>query len=92
MAKQLKVYGWTGMRNESRGPKNHHGQTREIVAAYSIAEVRRITGMTRAEWEHSGCETGNANEIQTALAKPGVIFWTSLNARGDSPEWTEITA
>lgn len=88
MAKQLKVYGWTGMRNEALGPRNRHGQTREIVAAYSAAEVRRITGLTRAEWEHSGCETGNENEIQAASSKPGTVFWTNLNASGDSPEWT----
>jgi hypothetical protein len=87
MSRKLRVYGWTGHRNESRGPRNHHGQTREIVAAHSAAEVMRITGMTRTEWTHSGCETGNDREIAIALASPGIVFWTPLNARDE--KWTE---
>ena len=89
MGKTLKVYGWTGSRNEARTDGNFHGQTREIVAAYSAAEVKRLTGMTRTEWEHVGCETGNQNEIETATAKPGIVFWARLNARGNAPDWTE---
>ena len=87
---RLKVYGWTGSRNEARTDGNFHGQTREIVAARSAAEVKRLTGMTRTEWEHVGCETGNENEIQTALAEPGTIFWTRLNDMSRSPEWHDV--
>ena len=86
--KKLKVYGWTGFRKESIGERNHHGQTREIVAAASAAEVMRLTGMTRTTWTNTGCETGNDNEIETALAKPGTIFWQPINSRG--VEWREV--
>lgn len=89
MGKSLKVYGWTGSRNEARTDGNFHGQTREIVAAHSAAEVKRITGMTRTEWEHSGDETGNQNEIEIATARPGVVFWARLNDRSPSPAWNE---
>lgn len=85
---KLKVYGWTGRRHEAMMPGNHHGQTREIMAAKSAAEVQRVAGLTRSEWEHSGCETGNEKEIETAMAKPGTVFWAPLNLRWDQ-EWTE---
>lgn len=63
--KKLKVYGWYGFRAR---------QTREIVAAHSVAEVLRITGprwLTRDEI----VVTGNAHEIETAMRKPGTVFF-----------------
>ena len=88
MARQLKVYGWRGRRLKSKSERNHHGQTREIMAAYSVAEVLRATGMTRGDWNHSGCETGNALELELALANPGRVFWSRYvdHMRGDC-EW-----
>lgn len=81
MARTLKVYGWNGMRRHEVITSAVHNQTREIMAAYSAAEVKRATGMTRGEWEHSGCETGNVTELALALSEPGAIFWQPLYAR-----------
>jgi hypothetical protein len=81
MPRTLKVYGWSGRRRHEVITSVVHNQTREVMAAYSAAEVRRATGMTRGDWEHSGCETGNTTEIALAMAEPGAIFWQPLNAR-----------
>jgi hypothetical protein len=90
---KLKVYGWTGTRTAAYVDGNSHGQTREIVAAPSAAAVRRLTGLTRTEWEHSGCETGNPSEVETALARPGVVHWAPLNLAGrDDTQWTAVEA
>lgn len=86
----LKVYGWTGARRRPDTPYNQ-SQSREIVAARSGAEARRITGITRTYWEQSAAETGNADELETALAKPGVVFWRPLNDRDGDP-WDEVTS
>ena len=72
MSRPLKVYGWVGWHKDAPGP---HRQTREIVAAHSKAEAMRLGGLTRREFEHSGCETGNEEELRVALAEPGVVFW-----------------
>lgn len=87
MTKRLKVYGWTDSRPHTRGPNNPHGQTREILAAHSVAELLRITGMTRHQWNVGGCETGNADEIRIATERPGIIFYQPLNQRTDTG-WT----
>jgi hypothetical protein len=84
---KLKVYGWTGAR---RGQVPGHGQTREIIAAKSAAEARRITGINAYTWRQSADETGNEQELAVALAKPGVVFWQPLN-RIDGEEWSEVT-
>lgn len=77
MTKKLKVYGWTGM--------STYPQSRNIVAAYSVAEVLRITGMSRHDWNNGGDETGNDEELSIALAEPRVVFYQPLNARqGDN--------
>ncbi len=74
----MKVYGWRSFRAVV-------GQSREIVAAKSVAEVLRITGLTRYQWNLNGCETGNAEEIAQATKAPGQIFWRSINAREGDP-------
>jgi hypothetical protein len=82
----LKVFGWTGQRSEARdlptagGGRNHHGQTREIVAAKTQAEVLKITGMTRNTLHKVGGVTGNTEEIEVANNEPGVIFWQPLDS------------
>lgn len=76
--RKLKVYGWTG--SKSGMPKS---QARFIVAAPSITEVLRITGMTRYQFNYSGCETGNAEELSQAMSQPGVVFYQQLNAPRD---------
>lgn len=77
---KLKVYGWQGWRREA--PGQHH-QTREICAARSMAEVQRITSKKRSELFNLN-ETGNAQELETALATPGVVLWCGLDER-DKP-------
>jgi hypothetical protein len=73
MKRTLKVYGWQGDRRE---------QTREVVAAYSKAEVRRILGLSAYDNANlfNFAETGNAEEIATALSAPGTVFWKPLNS------------
>lgn len=68
MVRKLEVYGWTGF----RGGK----QTRDIVAARSVAEVLRISGISRSMWNWSGCESKNPKDIEIAMSDPGVVFWT----------------
>jgi hypothetical protein len=69
----MKVYGWIGWRRDV--PR---GQTREIVVARSMAEVGRIVGCKPRELFNLG-ETGNPDEIATASAEPGVVFWKPLD-------------
>lgn len=93
----LKVYGWIGFRSEAAeitraatDGKNARSQTREILAARSAAEVRRIAGLSRTDWEHSGCETGNTAEIAAATERPGVVLWRPLDFSQREPlsaEW-----
>jgi hypothetical protein len=72
----IKVYGWIGYRSEN--PHPHNKQTREICAANSKAEVYRIVGSNNLP---NICETGNKSEIQIAMSKPGVVFWSPLDYR-----------
>ena len=77
MAK-LKVYGWLGgLPSGFKLPehKSHRAHARCIVAATSKAEVARIAGY-RGPWVmHNLSETGNATEIEVAMAKPGTVFF-----------------
>ena len=77
----LKVYGWLGFRRETG---TQHGQTREICAAHSMAEVARIVGVRSASRLHNLCETGNRRELEVALAEPGVVFWKPLHDYTDN--------
>ena len=85
--KELRVYGWTGWRLESTPAPNGSHQTREIMAAHSIAEVVRASGWRRADIVRQGDWTGNAREIAQAATKPGAIFWRPLDDR--SGHWRE---
>jgi hypothetical protein len=82
MAKELKVYGYQYFRNGK--------QTREIIAAYSGAEVRRRTGLSRRDWYRSAGETGNPEHRTMALAKPGTVFWCEQGRLYRDPEWHEL--
>ena len=83
----LKVYGWSGWRAEAKPAANGSRQTREIAAAKSVAEILRITGMTRADWKWSGGETGNDEEIQLAMSEPGTVFWSELDITATERNW-----
>jgi hypothetical protein len=75
----LKVYGWDGFRYPT---PTSRVQTREIVAARSMAEVARILGV-KSPRSLDLVETGNDREIAVAMAEPGVVFWQKINARPD---------
>lgn len=74
--RSLKVYGWVGFRTRKEG---HAGQTREIVAAKSMAEAARVAGIKPHYLRTYGCETGNPEELRVALADPGVVYWRPLD-------------
>ena len=74
--KKLKVYGWCGHRLEC---PEYHKQTREIVAAPSMAAAARAAGKNNARQLWNCCETGNAQEIKVAMKEPGVVFWCGIN-------------
>ncbi|MFC9432749.1 hypothetical protein [Nocardia sp. NPDC057030] len=77
MAREVKVYLWRGFRPDDATGRNR--QTDEVVAAFSVADVLRITGMSRSDWKHAaGSVTGNFREIAVAVGEPGVVFWTEL--------------
>lgn len=71
---RLRVYGWQSTRREATG---WHKQTREIVAAHSLAEVARIVGVKSPASLFNLSETTNQIELKVAGSKPGVIFWKS---------------
>jgi hypothetical protein len=87
MARKLKVYGWTGYRLECPPAPNGNHQTREVVAAASMAAAARAAG-ERSPRQMDMCESGNDEDIAQAMSKPGVVFWRPLNKRDGSP-WTE---
>lgn len=73
MGRELKIYGWTGYR-----PGTTHGQSREIVAAPSMAEVLRITGKRKSQLL-SLSESRSEEEFEIAMKKPGVIHWRDFD-------------
>lgn len=76
MASKLKVYGWTGYKI-SPGSR----QSRNIIAATSVAEVLRLAGIKRSEWAWSGGVTANPEDVRQAMSRPGVMFWRPLDDR-----------
>ena len=76
--KTLRVFGWTGWRPEEKGTKPN-GQTREIMAAYSKAQVARIVGVKSPARLFNLCETGNQDEILVTAKKPFAIFWAPIS-------------
>lgn len=85
---KLKVYGWRGHRAECPTAPNGSHQTREIMAANSVAEVLRATGMSRNTWNNDGGETGNPMEIAVAMANPGNVYWKPYNDHASTGTWT----
>lgn len=78
----LKVYGFTKWRAAAIPALNGNRQTRNIVAAHSIAEVMRLADMSRNDYNLSGSETGNADEVVVAMSEPGVVFWVEFDMAG----------
>ena len=91
MPRKLKVYGWRGYRGECPPAPNGSHQTREIMAALSMAAVTRAMGYKNAQTgirQLDLCETGNDNEIETAMNEPGAVFWCPLNQLPKDRAWT----
>jgi len=76
---RLKVYGWSGGWMDPRNT-NIHKQARFIMAASSMAEIKRILGV-KSLWNI--CETGNVVEVPLALASPKTLFVSRLDG------WTD---
>jgi hypothetical protein len=70
---QLKVYGWSSFRGRT--------QSREVVAAHSLAEVARLAGYKRPSQMFQLTATGNGPEIAQAMQEVGVVFWHPLDER-----------
>lgn len=71
---KLKVYGWQGWRTACPAAPNGSRTTRDICATTSMKRCRELAGNPRGGLFNL-CETGNAEEIATAMAEPHVIFW-----------------
>lgn len=74
--RQLRVYGWSGWWHDPRNT-NHHHQARFIMAAHSMAEIKRVCGVKQL-WNI--CETGNSVEVPLAGAEPLALFVSPLDA------------
>lgn len=86
MARELKVHGFTAMNPHTEG-KVKGAQIRIIVAAHSVAEVMRITGHSRADYNWTGAVTANEDEVAQAMAEPGVAYFQTLNAPRSDQRW-----
>lgn len=89
MAKRkLKVYGWqaharSAALHKALGLPPHDRQIRLFVAAPSQAAVGRAVGESPRRLFNLAT-TGNEVELETAMARPGVVFASpSLRRRGD---------
>ncbi len=71
MTRKLKVYGWPHY-----GSINGDRKDRAIMAAPSGAAVARALGMKTASQVFNLSETGNDDDIATALAQPGKILYS----------------
>ena len=90
MSLKLKVYGWQGHRQECPPAPNGNKQTREIVAAPSIAAAARAAGYSRPRQMFNLCETGNDDDVKRAMSEPGVVFWHPLDQRLGERHWTKV--
>lgn len=70
------IYAWEGFRSL--------GQTREVVAAESLAEISRLSGLSLDYLLRYGTITVEPRETEVASANPGVIFW---RRRDDPDDW-----
>lgn len=74
-----RVYWWLGARREA-GPRS---QTREMVAAPSMAAAARAAGYKHPRQMFNLCETANEDDIRVAMSTPGVVFWKAIDSRGE---------
>jgi hypothetical protein len=79
----LKVFGISTF----LGGANNGKQLHAIVATTSQREAAACLDMSLHEFRIYSAVTGNAVEIETATARPNVVFWQDLNAHGDDRNW-----
>jgi len=79
MARKIKVYGWGGWWYDKRNPGVHQ-QARFVMAATSMAEVKRLLNQTQL-W--NVCETGNAVELSLAMPEPLTLWVSPLDSWGE---------
>jgi hypothetical protein len=75
---RLKVYGWTGFVYGIDGNR-HNRQSRCIVAAHSMEEAAEVCGYRSKGRMFNITETGNVEEINTAMRDPLVQFHRGLD-------------
>lgn len=84
MTRRMKVYG--AITAAARGDHELLGrrvsQVRVAVAAHSQAEAARALGVTLGHLRNYGGETFNPQELEAALARPGVPMIRALDDRG----------
>lgn len=68
----LKVYGWSDHR------VGHSERVRRIIAAHSWEEASRLSGVALHYLRTFGAETFEPEELEAALAQPGVAHWRPL--------------
>lgn len=79
---KLKVYGtYTHLRGVT-------GQVRAIVATTSQKKAAELLHVSLYDFRYFGCETGNPHEIETAMAEPGAVFWSTTGyPRNEYQKW-----
>ena len=82
MPRPLKVFEWHSMKS---GGDGRRVWTREIMAAASIAEVLRETGLRRGDFDYRGRVTNNQVDCEWALAHPHQAFWRPEDMRATDP-------
>ena len=61
-----------------------YGQQVDVIAAVkSLAEFSRISGLSLHYLRSYSSETHNARQIETAMGKPGTVFWCSSSIHDD---------
>lgn len=87
MARALKVYHWLDMAKDSKIRSPEGAWVRQIdciVAAYSKAEVGRIMNEKPTNLFNLS-QDANDQAVETALTKPGVVFWKFTNELYGAP-------
>lgn len=78
---KLKVYGYSGFVRDGT-----HVQSRMVVATTSKKVAAVLFRTTLHDLNEFGGETGNKDEIATAMSNPGKVFYRPLDDRGPFKE------
>ena len=53
-----------------------------LAAVKSMAEMSRVTGLSLYNLNLYAMESGNGDDIEAAMCKPGTVFWRLVNDYG----------